>query len=136
MGRTILIVDDNDAYRGMLRTVLTERGYVVSVVRNGAEGLAAVAADPAIEAVLVDVDMPGMDGFEFCRQLRAEGPPDRRDLPVWIMTGALQLGLARRGTAVGAVLVLRKPFDVDDACAQLERTLSARAKPAHDSPPA
>jgi CheY-like chemotaxis protein len=105
-------------------------------VRGGAEGLAAVAADRAIDAVLADVDMPGMDGFEFCRRLRAEGPPDRRNLPVWIMTGALQLGLTKRGSAVGAVLVLRKPFDVDEVCAQLERTLSTQAKPAPGSGPA
>src|SRR5471032_3141365 len=126
MPRTILIVDDNDSYRGMLRTVLSERGYGVVVVRSGAEGLTAVAADPAIDAVLADVDMPGMDGFEFCRRLRAERAPDRPDLPVWIMTGALQLGLTKRGNAVGAMLVLRKPFNLDEVCAQFERAFAER----------
>ena len=136
MPRTILIVDDNDAYRGMMRTVLTERGYGVTVARSGAEGLAAVAADRAIDAVLADVDMPGMDGFEFCRRLRAERPADLPDLPVWIMTGVLQLGLTKRGNAVGAMLVLRKPFDVDEVCAQFERTFSARDEQAPRSEPA
>lgn len=130
MPRTLLIVDDNDTFRGMLCTLLAERGFVVIAARSGAEGLTVAKANPGLDAVLTDVDMPGMTGFEFCQQLRAARGPGSPELPIWIMTGALQTGLARRGAAVGAQLLLRKPFNIVDVCAQLERTFKARANPA------
>jgi CheY-like chemotaxis protein len=126
--RTIMVVDDNDAFRGMLSTVLAERGYQVIVAVNGDEALGVLATDHPLDAVIADVNMPGMDGFEFCRRLRAEAQPQHRDVPVWIMTGALQLGLTKKGNAVGAVLVLRKPFNVDEVCAQFEQAFEARGK--------
>lgn len=130
MPRTILVVDDNETFRGMLCTLLAEHGYLVVAARGGAEGLQVARSTPAIDGVLTDVDMPGMTGFEFCQQLRAARPPGSRELPVWIMTGALQPGLARRGAAVGATLLLRKPFNILDVCAQFERAFEAADAPA------
>src|ERR1041385_3464561 len=124
MARTILIVDDNDAFRGMLGSALLERGYQVIVARCGPDGLA--AANYVVDAVLADVDMPEMDGFEFCRRLRDECSREGREVPVWIMTGALQLGLSKRGDAAGAKLVMRKPFNVDEICEQFERAFRER----------
>lgn len=126
MPHTILIVDDNDSFRGMLTTVLGERGHTVVAARSGAEALQLAAAH-AIEAALVDVDMPEMDGFEFCRQLSAQDESTGRKVPVWIMTGVLQLGLNRRAASVGALLVLRKPLDVDAICAQIEQEIQRRS---------
>jgi CheY-like chemotaxis protein len=125
MPHTILIVDDNDSFRGMLSTVMSERGYAVVAARSGAEALT-LAAEYHIDAALVDVDMPGMDGFEFCRQFSAQEGADGPKVPVWIMTGVLQLGLNRKAAAVGALLVLRKPLDVDAICAQIEQELQQR----------
>lgn len=139
MPHTILIVDDNDSFRGMLSTVLGDRGYTILAARSGAIGLQ-LAGEHAIDAALVDVDMPEMDGFEFCRQLSAQDQASGRQVPVWIMTGVLQLGLNRKAAAVGALLVLRKPLDVDQICAQVEKEIQARdaaGGPASgaDSPP-
>ena len=69
MPYAILLVDDNDLYRGMLRSLLELHGYRVITARNGPEGLVCAAAGP-IDAALVDLDMPEMDGFELCRRLR------------------------------------------------------------------
>jgi CheY-like chemotaxis protein len=128
MPRTILIVEDNDLFRGMLRSLLEMRGYAVVVARNGAEGLE-LAASQQFDAALTDVEMPGMDGFEFCQQLRAQQQAVGQDLPVWIMSGVFRPALAKRAAAAGAVLVLRKPFPADEVCARLEQEFANRAAP-------
>jgi CheY-like chemotaxis protein len=125
MAHTILIVDDNAAFRGMLKTMLKMRGYEPVVAASAAEGLK-YAAIPAVEAVLVDYDMPGTNGLEFCRQLREQNRAAGRELPVWIMTGALDPEVGKSAADVGALLVVRKPFNTDAMCAMLEKQFAAR----------
>jgi two-component system, sensor histidine kinase len=126
MSRTILIVEDNDMFRGMMSSLISLRGHQVIVARNGAEGLAMAAAQP-FDAALVDVEMPGMDGFEFCRRLRAQGQATGQDVPVWIMTGVFRPALSKRANEAGAKLVLRKPFHVEEFITACELELQARA---------
>src|SRR3954471_8990716 len=119
MARTLLIVEDNDLFRGMLSSMLALRGYTIVTASRGSEGLA-VAAAQKVDAVLTDVDMPEMDGFDFCAQIRAQQQAAGRDIPVWIMTGMFRPALAKKAANAGAVLVLRKPFPIEDVCAQIE----------------
>lgn len=128
MPHTILLVDDNDLYRGMLRSLLELHGYQVVTARSGAEGLAAATTN-VIEAALLDVDMPEMDGFELCRQLKAQQLAAGQDVPVWIITGSFRPALARRAEAAGALLVLRKPFPIEELCGNLEREFLKRETP-------
>ena len=65
----LLIVDDEPALRKALRTSLTASGFEVSEARNGDEALAMLAHD-AIDLVLLDINMPGRNGMEVCRQIR------------------------------------------------------------------
>jgi CheY-like chemotaxis protein len=125
MPHTILLVDDNDLYRGMLRSLLELQGYQVIIARNGPEGLAC-ATTGRIDAALADVNMPEMDGFEFCRRLKAQQLAVGQDVPVWIITGAFQPALARRASEAGALLVLRKPFPIQELRAQLEQEFLKR----------
>ncbi len=138
MSRTILIVDDNDQFRGMLTTVLGLRGYTTVAARSAAEGLKAAAAR-AFDAVITDVEMPDMNGLEFCAELREQEKPSGRYVPVWIMTGGLRVGVNRRATALGALHVLRKPLNVDEVCAQFEHEFHRRETgsplPAPDAAP-
>jgi CheY-like chemotaxis protein len=129
MSRTILIVEDNDAYRGVLGSLITLRGYHVLHARNGAEGLG-LAATQAVDAALVDIEMPGMDGFEFCEQVRAQRQSAGQDLPVWIMTGVLRPALNKRAAKAGALLVLRKPFHAEEFVNRCEAEFQARAQAA------
>lgn len=138
MPHTLLIVDDNAPFRGMLSTAFGDRGYAVLAADSGSEALR-LAAAYEIDAALVDVNMPAMDGFEFCRQLAALDQPSGRKVPVWIMTGVLQLGLNRRAAEVGALVVLRKPLDLAGLCTQIERELLQRqggGESASATPPA
>jgi CheY-like chemotaxis protein len=125
MARTILVVDDNGPFRGMLKTMLTMRGYEAVVAASAAEGLR-LAAVPAVAAILVDYDMPGTNGLEFCRQLREQNRTSGREIPTWIMTGALDPEVGKSAADVGALLVLRKPFNTDVMCAMLEREFAKR----------
>ena len=125
MGRTILIIDDNEAFRGMLRSLLAMRGYDVVAAANAAEGLR-LASQGGIDGVLTDVDMPGIGGIEFCQELRAQAQPGVVPPPVWVMTGVLQPGITRRAAAAGALLVVRKPFNIDELSAQFEREFQHR----------
>jgi CheY-like chemotaxis protein len=126
MSRTILIVEDNDTFRGMLGSLISLRGYRVIAVRNGADGLATAATQP-FDAALVDVEMPGISGFEFCRQLRAERQAAGQDVPVWIMTGVFRPALNKRAAEAGARLMLRKPFHVEEFITALEQEFQSRA---------
>jgi CheY-like chemotaxis protein len=126
MPHRILIVDDNDAFRGMLNTVLSLRGYQTLPARSAAEGLK-LAAEHPVDAALVDVEMPEMDGLEFCRQLRAREQGTGREVPIWIMTGGLRVGVNRKAAAFGALLVMRKPLNVEEVCTQFENEFHARA---------
>lgn len=116
-------------FRGMVSSLMTMRGYTIIPARNGPEGLA-IAAAQRIDGALTDIEMPEMDGYEFCRQLRAQQQALGRDVPVWIMSGVFRPALEKKAAAAGAILVLRKPFPIDDVCAKLEAEFEKRAGPA------
>src|SRR5437868_9524134 len=87
--RTILIVDDMPANLGVLTSHLERQGYVAVVAQGGEEGIAR-ANFVRPDLILLDVMMPGMDGFETCRQLKASFRT--RDIPVVFMTALTDTG--------------------------------------------
>src|SRR5689334_14087963 len=105
---TILIVDDEPFGRDTLTALLQPQGYQLLLAANGPEALAQAAAHPP-DLVLLDVMMPGMDGFEVCRRVRAD--PLLREVPV-IMLTALDDRVSRlQGIEAGADDFITKPFD-------------------------
>src|SRR5262245_41995480 len=81
-GVNVLFVDDEAAIRDVMETELPRRGHKVTVCADGAAALAALDED-AFDCVISDINMPGMDGFELSRKIRAARP----ELPVMLMTG-------------------------------------------------
>jgi DNA-binding NarL/FixJ family response regulator len=119
----VLVVDDDALFRAYVRGVLEEGGYRVVDAEDGLAALASVRASrPA--AVLVDVNMPGLSGYEVCRSLReAYGP----DLPVMFVSGERTESFDRvAGLTIGADDYLAKPFAADELLARL-RCLLRRA---------
>ena len=118
-GRSILIIEDNADAREALRILLELDGHVVEAVGEGTEGLQiAQAKDPDI--ALVDIGLPGLDGFEIARRLRASG--SRRPVLV-ALTGYGQPEDRRRATEAGFDSLLVKPVDpsvLSDLLATLE----------------
>ena len=118
-GAHILIVEDEPAIAEVLAEVLADEGYRATVSVDAA-ALAAAAADPP-DVVLLDVMMPGMDGPEVCRRLRAD--PRTAQVPVLFLTALPASVVAARLGDCPHEGLLGKPFDVDELLAAIRRHL-------------
>jgi adenylate cyclase len=126
-GGRILVVDDLEQNVRLLDAVLSPRGYDVVAAQSGQEALDAVAAAPP-DLVLLDILMPGMDGYEVCRRLRAD--PATAFLPVVMITAS---GAQEKVKAIeaGADDFVAKPFDQAELLARVRSLV--RIKRYHDT---
>jgi two-component system cell cycle response regulator len=108
MTARVLVVDDVDANLKLLEARLTADYFEVRTARSGREALEICASERA-DVVLLDVMMPGMDGFEVCRQLKSE--PRTQHVPVIMVTALDQPSDRVRGLDAGADDFLTKPVD-------------------------
>lgn len=123
-GQTVLIVDDTPANIGVLVDYLEDHGFRVVVAQDGGEGIKrAQFAQP--DLILLDVMMPGMDGFETCRRLKADSCCT--DIPVIFMTALADSNEKVNGFNVGAVDYVTKPFQIEEVLARVNTHLSLRA---------
>jgi signal transduction histidine kinase/DNA-binding response OmpR family regulator len=109
-GRTILLVDDDVRNVFALTSALEQRGANVEVGRNGFEAISKLDEVPAIDLVLMDVMMPGMDGLEATRRIRADGRFNR--LPIIAITAKAMKDDQEQCLAAGANDYLAKPIDL------------------------
>lgn len=125
---SVLLAEDDRAIRHALERALTLEGYTVTAVADGVEALAAAhRARP--DVLVLDVMMPGVDGLQVCRVLRAEG--DRT--PILMLTALVETPDRIAGLDAGADDYVAKPFDVDEVFARL-RALLRRTAPLPDEP--
>jgi len=119
----ILIVDDTPANIDVLDQILEEEGYKISVA---ATGEAALKLAPKIipDLILLDIMMPGIDGFETCQQLKAD--PTTRDIPILFLTAKNEGADIARGFSLGAVDYITKPFLEEEVCARIRFHLQRR----------
>ncbi len=121
MAKRILVADDHDYVRTLLRAVLASRGYEVTTVCDGDEALVEVGSNRP-DMVLLDVQMPNLDGNEACRILKSNSATS--DIPVLLMSGLSDIrDLAWKA---GADAFLPKPFELDDLCATVNSLTAAR----------
>jgi two-component system response regulator MprA len=118
MSVRLLIIDDDRALRDALRRALAVEGYDVDLAASGDDGLAAMAVHRP-DAVVLDVGLPGLDGLELCRRLRAAG--DR--VPVLLLTARDAIEDRIDGLDAGADDYLVKPFDLGELQARLRALL-------------
>ena len=120
---TILIVDDNATNLGVIVDYLAGYGFQIMVARNGKMALKRAKFAPP-DLILLDVRMPGIDGFETCRLLKA----DRRtkDIPVIFMTALTSTEDKVQGFAVGAVDYVTKPIQHEEVLARITTHLTLR----------
>ncbi|MEU6889935.1 response regulator transcription factor [Streptomyces viridosporus] len=123
MPHTVLLAEDDRAIRNALERALTLEGYRVTAVADGVEALAQVHRSRP-DVLVLDVMMPGIDGLQVCRVLRAEG--DRT--PVLMLTALVETADRIAGLDAGADDYVVKPFDVEEVFARL-RALLRRARP-------
>ncbi len=106
--RKILIADDDARNRKLLETLLTSDGYLVASANSGQAALSAAVAEKP-DLILLDLMMPGMDGFEVLRRLKAM--PDLQEIDVVMVTALDDTGSRARMEAAGAAGLLLKPVD-------------------------
>jgi DNA-binding response OmpR family regulator len=114
-------VDDDRELRALLDEALTPEGFILTMASNGEEALLLAQDDPELSLVLLDLMMPGLDGFEVCRRLRSS--PDTAYLRIFMLTGRVDPETIRRSLQAGADGYLAKPFDAADLLAFLRRVL-------------
>jgi signal transduction histidine kinase len=119
----ILVVDDTRAHLRHLVEILTGKGYNVRPVLDGQSALIAVQADPP-DLILLDVNMPDMDGLQVCRQLKADA--HTRDIPVIFISAFNEVIDKVTAFAAGGVDYVTKPFDADEVLARVETHLTLR----------
>lgn len=130
-GLRALVVDDDPSIRFLLRTVLELEGWEVVEAADGEEGLAR-AADSAPDGVVLDVMMPGKDGFTVLAELRATEAG--RDLAVVMLTAKTTAADLLRGTRLGADQYVTKPCDPDEVAERLAFHV-LRRRPDHRADP-
>ena len=123
----ILVVDDERAVRDSLRRALELQGYDVALAADGAEALAQLESNGQVDAVLLDVLMPGLDGLEVCRRIRRSG----KEIPVLMLTARDAVGDRVAGLDAGADDYVVKPFALEELLARV-RALLRRASPTGD----
>ncbi|HET6623352.1 MAG TPA: response regulator transcription factor [Gaiellaceae bacterium] len=115
----ILVVDDERAVRESLRRALELEGYGVELAADGEEALRRLALEPAPDAVVLDILMPGLDGLEVCRRLRS----DSNGVPVLMLTARSEVDSRVAGLDAGADDYLPKPFALAELLARLRALL-------------
>jgi two-component system response regulator MprA len=115
----ILVVDDEPAVRDALARALTSAGYEPELADTGGEALERLERQNGVDAVVLDVLMPGLDGLEVCRRLRSSG----NEVPVLMLTARDAVGDRVAGLDAGADDYLVKPFALEELLARLRALL-------------
>ncbi|MEC0184235.1 MULTISPECIES: response regulator [Paenibacillus] len=107
--KKVLIVDDQNGIRILLMEVFGSEGYETFQAANGKIALEIVEKEPP-DLVLLDMKIPGMDGLEILKHLKAMNP----DIKVIMMTAYGELDMIKEATELGALMHFTKPFDIDE----------------------
>ncbi len=126
---TLLVVDDDATFAGVLAEAFERRGFAVRVAHNVAEGIAAANADSP-EFAVVDLRMPGPSGLELVMRLRQLDPNTR----TVVLTGYASVATAVEAIKLGAVHYLAKPADADEIAAAFHRTEGDADTPVESKP--
>lgn len=118
----VLVVDDEILFVKTLAKILARRGMAVECAYEGRSAVQA-AADGMFDAILLDLRMPGLDGLEVLKEIRAHDPLT----PVLVLTGQLDLEKARQAMRAGATEILLKPCAIDTIVSAIENAREWKA---------
>ncbi len=121
MSKKILVIEDDLASLRLTQYMLEHKGYEVLIATNGLEGLKK-ARNEAPDLVILDVMLPGIDGFEICHRLRAEPPTAK--IPILMLSAKSREVDLETGLKMGADIYITKPADPARILASIEALLS------------
>ena len=118
----ILVIDDDQGVRTLLSEVFsnTEHKHEVSIACDGIQGVMSAKGNPP-DVIIVDVDMPKLNGYDVCLRLRAD--PVTARIPILMLTGTTNFPGAMKGLASGADDHITKPFNVEEVVARVNALL-------------
>ena len=119
----LLLVEDNEMNRDMLSRRLVKRGYEVAIAVDGEQGVA-MARSEAPALILMDMSLPGLDGWEATRQLKAD--ETTQAIPILAITAHALVGDRERALEVGCADYHTKPVEFPNLLAQIEEILKGR----------
>lgn len=116
----ILVVEDDESIRNLIVSQLQDAGFQVSTAADGLEGLEAIR-DRRPDAVLLDINMPRMDGFTMLERLKSD--PETSDLPVLMLSAQSSPEDIRRAVQLGASDYIGKPFESRQLLRRVDRMI-------------
>jgi CheY-like chemotaxis protein len=123
---SVLIVDDQPFFTTMLRTVLQQQGFRVFVANSGPDGIKLAKKNPP-EIIVLDIEMPGMDGFAVCEKLREDAA--LKNIPIVILTGTNNPKLNEKAFKAGADITALKSLSAERLVNMIRLALN-KGKPA------
>ena len=120
MSRRILVVEDQEDNRRILRDLLTSAGYEIIQAENGEEALAAAARERP-DLILMDIQLPVLDGYEATRRIKAD--PDLKNIPVIVVTSYALSGDDGKAHAAGCDAYVTKPYSPRQLLAKIKEFL-------------
>ncbi len=124
MGKNILCIEDNPDNMMLVKRVLEASGYSLRQAFNGLDGVKIAETEP-IDLVLLDINLPDIDGYEVARRLRNSSMPNTTHLPILIITANVQKRDVEQAMAVGATEFMTKPIDIFELCSRIEKYVSS-----------
>jgi two-component system, cell cycle response regulator DivK len=122
---TILLIEDNEHNRYLATFLLEQRGHAVRMAINGPHGIESARALPP-DLILLDIQLPGMDGYAVARALRSD--PGNTNTPIIAVTSHAMVGDREQALAAGCNGYIEKPINPDSFVAEVESHLRARQK--------
>lgn len=120
--KTVLIVEDHDDTRDMLRIALETEGYKVVTAANGVK-LLPLVREKVPDLILLDIMMPWVDGFELAKAIKDND--DLMQIPIFFITAKINPEDIEQGFRVGASEYIQKPVDLDDLFAKINKHLGS-----------
>jgi two-component system cell cycle response regulator DivK len=124
MGSNILYIEDNPDNMMLVKRALESRGYTLLEARTGIEGVAA-AEKNELDLILLDINLPDIDGYEVARRLRGSVKPTLAYTPIIAITANALKGDAEKALAAGCDVYMSKPINIRELWARVEAFVPA-----------
>jgi len=121
MSKTILVVEDHEDNRKILRDLLTCHGFGVIEANDGLEGVQLTRSQQP-DLILMDIQLPGIDGYEATRQIKADKTV--KDIPLIVVTSYALSGDSKKAFEAGCDAYIAKPYSPRDMLAKIQKFLS------------